>query len=110
MDDRGRAPARRAAHHEPNAAGVRLEHAHVFDVFPTVLYLLGLPVPEDAAGKVLTEALDAELVRRRPVRTIPSYEPLWAGDERAPARLPPAIEDARRRDEIEKLRALGYLR
>ncbi len=94
----------------PVRQGVRLEHAHVFDVFPTVLYLLGLPVPEDAAGKVLTEALDAELVRRRPPRTIPSYESLWVGDESAPAPLPPALEDARRRDEIEKLRALGYLR
>ena len=43
--------------------GLALQGASVFDVYPTVLYLLGLPVPQDAAGKVLVDALDPGFVR-----------------------------------------------
>jgi predicted AlkP superfamily phosphohydrolase/phosphomutase len=44
-----------------SGAGVRrgaaLDHAHVFDIAPTVLALLGLPVDPSMDGRVLTEAL-----------------------------------------------------
>lgn len=33
--------------------GVKLEHAHVIDVLPTLLHSAGLPVPQDIDGKVL---------------------------------------------------------
>ena len=39
--------------------GHRLESSHVLDVFPTVLALLGLPVPEDAEGRVLEGAFES---------------------------------------------------
>ncbi len=91
----------------PVKPGHVLEGAGVYDLHPTLLYLLGLPVPEDAAGKVLLDALDPEFVRRHPVRTVPSYEPL------GPARGLPgggaAGGDAMNRQEIEKLKSLGYL-
>jgi hypothetical protein len=88
----------------PVKKGVQLA-AGVYDVFPTVLYLLGLPVPRDAAGKVLTEALDPGFLRLHPIRTIPSYRPYGPSPG-----LPGAVRDgAMNQAEIEKLRSLGYL-
>jgi hypothetical protein len=90
----------------PVRAGQWLARAHVLDVFPTILHLLGLPVPQDGDGRVLTEALDPVFLARAPVRTVPSYGGLArdGGESR--------VEQSPRRnaEEIEKLRALGYVR
>jgi len=89
----------------PVVAGKGLAEADIYDLHPTLLYLLGLPVPADAAGRVLTEALDPAWVRRHPVRTVPSYR----GLPPSPG-LPFVAGDAERnRQEIEKLKALGYI-
>ena len=50
--------------------------ASVLDVAPTLLYLMGLPVARDMEGRVLTEILEPEFARQRPVTFIPSYESL----------------------------------
>ena len=89
----------------PVRPGLTLHGAHVYDLYPTLLYLLGLPVPQDAAGKVLRDALDPAFVRAHPVRTIPTYEVLGP---------PPGLPGVSRgsdldQQEIEKLRSLGYL-
>jgi hypothetical protein len=89
----------------PVKPGAVIEGAHILDLYPTMLYLLGLPVPEDAAGKVLLDALDPEFVRRHPVRTIPSYEVLGPA-EGLPGGRRESGQDQR---ELEKLRALGYI-
>jgi len=60
----------------PVKPGKALDGASIYDIYPTVLYLLGLPVPKDAAGKVLLEALDPDFVQAHPVRTVPSYRGL----------------------------------
>lgn len=90
----------------PVRPGAKLDKAHVYDLYPTILYLLGLPVPEDAAGRVLTEALDPAFVQAHPIRTIPTYQTL------GPARGLPG-KSGRGSDldakELEKLRSLGYL-
>lgn len=93
----------------PLRRGVALEGAHVYDLFPTILHLLGLPVPETAAGRVLEDALEPGYRAAAPVARVGSYEALL------PAFLPVGERDregeARRREqEIEKLRALGYVR
>jgi hypothetical protein len=89
----------------PVKPGHTLEGADIYDLHPTLLYLLGLPVPEDAAGAVLVDALDPEFVRRHPVRTIPTYRNLGFSP-----RLPGATRDgAMNQHEIDKLRALGYI-
>lgn len=55
--------------------GVKLQEAHVYDVAPTVLTLLGLPVARDMDGKVLTEALvDFAPGENAAVNYIDSYE------------------------------------
>jgi predicted AlkP superfamily phosphohydrolase/phosphomutase len=58
----------------PFKQGVAIEGATIYDVTPTVLYLLGLPVPEDLEGRVLKEAMDPDWLSSNPVRTIPTYE------------------------------------
>lgn len=90
----------------PVRHGYRLEHAHVLDIFPTVLHLLGLPVPEAGAGRVLTEALEPAALDRLPVRTTRAYATLTP--ERGP--IPVREDRERNRAELEKLRALGYIR
>lgn len=93
----------------PVRRGVRLEDAHIYDLFPTVLHLLGLPVPETADGRVLEEALEEGYRRAAPVAKVASYDALMPlflpGGERDGE-----AEERRRQEELEKLRALGYVR
>ena len=89
----------------PVKHGLVLQGADIYDIYPTVLYLLGLPVPQDVSGKVLLDALDAGFVRLHPLRRIPSYRGLG---------LSPGLPGASRSGEmnereIEKLRSLGYI-
>jgi hypothetical protein len=88
----------------PVKPGTVIQGAHILDLYPTMLYLLGLPVPQDVTGKVLLDALDPEFVRRHPVRTIPTYETL------GPARGLPGgrRESGQDERELDKLRSLGY--
>jgi hypothetical protein len=58
----------------PVRAGGELKNVGYLDIAPTILYLLGYPVPEDLPGKVLTEVIEEEFLRRYPPRSIPSYE------------------------------------
>lgn len=91
-------------HGPPVRAAARLDDAHVYDVFPTVLRLLALPVPDDAAGTVMDGALAQELPRLGPVDTVSTY-----GSLGMPPGAGPAADEDRRREELEKLRALGYI-
>jgi predicted AlkP superfamily phosphohydrolase/phosphomutase len=47
--------------------GKRLEKMSILDIAPTVLYLLGLPVPKGMDGRVATEALRESLIGQHPV-------------------------------------------
>jgi predicted AlkP superfamily phosphohydrolase/phosphomutase/tetratricopeptide (TPR) repeat protein len=79
----------------------------LFDLTPTILYLMGLPVADDMPGSVLMEAIDPDFARRHEPRTIPTYEGLGSPREI------PAIEGPRAREAEEELlanlRALGYI-
>jgi predicted AlkP superfamily phosphohydrolase/phosphomutase len=46
----------------------RIEGARIVDVAPTVLYALGLPIPEDVDGRPLLEIFDGEYRAGYPVR------------------------------------------
>lgn len=49
----------------PNVqAGATIENASLIDLAPTILYALGLPIPPDMDGRVLTEAFTPEFVKR----------------------------------------------
>ena len=82
--------------------GASLDAPHVLDVAPTVLALLGMPVPRDFEGRAWIEAFSSGLAELA-APSIPTYEGLWAppvGSER---------DDAARRRELQKLDAMGYL-
>jgi len=81
--------------------GARLEPASLVDMTPTILHLLGLPIPTYMDGHVIAGLLDPATLASRP----PTYEeqelPDVAGDE------PYSDEEA---TEVEKhLRDLGYV-
>lgn len=48
-------------------AGIRLEDACIYDIAPTVLHTMGLPVPSDMDGHVLLDAFAAEYAAAFPV-------------------------------------------
>ncbi len=85
----------------PVRAGAALEGPTLFDVGPTALYLLGLPVGRDMDGRVLTEAISSDLLDRRPVAWISSHdEGIRLGSDRES----PVDEEV-----LKELRALGYV-
>ena len=88
----------------PIIPGAKVE-ASIRDIPPTVLALLGLPVPEDMNGRVLAEILDPEFLARHPIRHIASYETLidrkaWIAAETG---------DGSGEEKLELLRSLGYI-
>lgn len=85
------------------AAGTTLERAHVLDVAPTVLHLMGVPASEEMLGRVLADALDPALASE-----LPRVETLEAiGRIRSVGAFPQDLGgDAER---LERLRALGYI-
>ena len=62
-------------------ASGRFEDATIFDIAPTALAVIGLPVGEDMDGRALTELIEERHLAARPVSFIPSYEPV-VGKER----------------------------
>jgi predicted AlkP superfamily phosphohydrolase/phosphomutase/tetratricopeptide (TPR) repeat protein len=88
----------------------------LYDILPTVLYLLGLPVAEDMSGKVLESGLDPAFLAAHPITHVPSYEPLpteghaaaapeGAGGAEAAEASPGEAND----EMVEQLRSLGYI-
>jgi hypothetical protein len=78
----------------------------VYDVAPTAAALLGLPVAADLEGRARMDLLDPGFVADHPVRSISTWERVGARDVGTDGGADRSIEDA----EIERLRALGYLR
>lgn|GEM_PF-3446377 len=87
---------------KPFRKGLNLSKATVYDIVPTVLYLLGLPVPEDMPGEVLEDAILGAFMDRNPIRTVKSYET----SELEELERPPEVDD----ELLQKLKALGYIR
>ncbi len=86
----------------PFTAGRRVDDASILDVAPTVLHLLGLPIPAGLEGRVLADALDPTWLAAHPVRPGPAF----AGEAVAAPPASAADLEQRLRDE---LRALGYV-
>jgi predicted AlkP superfamily phosphohydrolase/phosphomutase len=82
-----------------------LEELDIVDVAPTVLYLMGLPVPEDMDGRVATEIIDPQQLAQRPV-ALDHPHGRWPTEGEARY----LVDDAADEDEVvrERLRALGY--
>jgi len=82
--------------------------ATLFDVMPTLLYLLGLPASEEMPGSVLFEAIDPGFAAAHGARTIPSYERVGAPRETTVVASSQSTRDAEE-ELLANLRALGYI-
>ena len=101
--------------HGPAIAPGRLaEAATLYNIAPTLLYLLGLPQDRNmlryapAGGGVLQEAIDPRTLEMHPIRMIASYPGVDRTGllrSKAADSHDPAAEEA-----MEKLRSLGYIR
>jgi len=93
----------------------------LYDIAPTVLYLLGLPLPEDMPGRVLEAAVTESFKSQVPMVKVPSYEGL-AGTAPADTTSGPlaagggasghggeAISGEADAEMVEQLRSLGYV-
>jgi predicted AlkP superfamily phosphohydrolase/phosphomutase len=81
--------------------GHELEDAALIDLAPTVLAALGVPVPDDMDGQVLSEAFEEGYFRERPIQyaAAPTTEP------RKQLELSPEQAEIIK----ERLRGLGYI-
>jgi predicted AlkP superfamily phosphohydrolase/phosphomutase len=87
----------------------RVEGATIFDVTPTILYLLGMPVGEDMDGTVISESISETYLASNPVTYIPTYddrrvEKEYVGDK---AQYNEQELNQKLRDD---LKAVGYIR
>jgi predicted AlkP superfamily phosphohydrolase/phosphomutase len=78
-------------------AGETITDARIVDLAPTILHLMGLPVPDDMDGRVLTETLTTP----RPVE----FRAVSVDDAGAEA----GLSEEESTEVEERLRALGYL-
>lgn len=91
-------------HGGPVRAGRLPARASVLDVYPMVLYLLGIPLPDDGEGRLLAGVLEPSFVKQHPPQRVAS----WDGLPRPRTAAPPDAE--RRRRQLEELISLGYVR
>ena len=79
----------------------RLDVASIYDVTPTMLYLLGEALPEDMDGRVLKEIISEEYLNSHPVRLTAQSNEEQTGEMEYSAE--------ENEDVIERLKSLGYI-
>ena len=79
----------------------------ITDLAPTILYALGLPIPEDMDGKVITQIFDPTGVQAHPVQFGSAFG-RWPSEEEAQS----ILEETPSGEEVilDRLRALGYVK
>jgi len=85
-------------------AGARLRSAGILDIAPTVLHLLGIPLPDQLDGRVLTEALAPAFLQEHPVVRVTSEDV-----QSAPAGGDGAYSDEDDEAVRARLRGMGYV-
>ncbi len=100
-----------SGHHRPDGVvilsgagvkpGLRLENANIMDLTPTILHAMGLDVPQDLDGRVLSEAFAASAPAARPVE----YSEASVYKE---CDASPDLSDQEMEEVQEKLRGWGY--
>jgi len=83
--------------------GEHIEDAHIMDLVPTVLYLMGSGIPQDMDGKVLTTMFETEILREQPRQEIE------ARSEKVKRGASGEYDEAEKEVIAERLRQLGYL-
>jgi hypothetical protein len=86
----------------PFRPGATPAQANLLDVSPTVLHLLGVPIPDDMDGRVLSEILDPAFSP-----ALPDSEPAAATESAVP--VPSAYTEEEDAQIQQRLADLGYL-
>ncbi len=81
-----------------------IKSATIYDITPTILYYLGLPVAKDMDGKVLFEAIKKDYLKKNPVQYITTYE-----TEDKIERIEKPIRSPDEESIKEMMRSLGYI-
>jgi predicted AlkP superfamily phosphohydrolase/phosphomutase len=100
-----------SGHHRPEGiavlsgqgikSGATLQDANITDLAPTILYAMGIPIPSDMDGRVLTEAFSADHLSAVQMQYSDELSQRTTGEEQY------SLEDE---EEIkERLRGLGYV-
>jgi len=80
---------------------IELEPAQIQDLAPTILYAMGLPVPDDMDGRVLLDIFEQDFLDKNPVGKV-------SGRQWAPTKSCKLSEDESARMK-EQLQGLGYM-
>jgi predicted AlkP superfamily phosphohydrolase/phosphomutase len=83
-------------------SGTEIANARLIDIAPTLLHLLGVPVPEDMDGKVLASAFRPDSLLARPIRS-------GAASGTSATDRTSGYTDEEAAKVEERLQALGYL-
>jgi predicted AlkP superfamily phosphohydrolase/phosphomutase len=95
------------AHGPGVSQGATLAQQSIVDIAPTLLYSLGLPIPEDFQGRVMQDAFTSEQLQQEPIRTGPPTES--PGSQAAEAATDASGEVESEALILNRLRALGYV-
>lgn len=82
-----------------------MKRADVLDIVPTILYALGLPVGLDMDGTVMTEAFDPAYLNKHPMAFINTYD----NNSTIIGSKKEMTSEQLDREELEELKALGYI-
>jgi predicted AlkP superfamily phosphohydrolase/phosphomutase len=90
--------------HGPDAGGPGdIKGARLIDLAPTLLHLLGEPVPEDMTGRVLEDVFAPGFLASRPIRYCPADQDQPTGARES------ALSSAEQEEMAERLRQIGYM-
>ena len=81
--------------------GYRVDGANIIDIAPTLLYLLGVPVPESMDGKILKDIFEYDFLESNPVSYIRDEDARSSGTE--------GLSEADTEKLRKQLRVLGYI-
>lgn len=81
--------------------GMWTEGAHLMDLFPSILYFMGMKIPQDTDGKVLQQIFLDEFLRENPVELTGEAEYRRSEDI--------AVSEEQEEEIIQRLQDLGYL-
>jgi predicted AlkP superfamily phosphohydrolase/phosphomutase len=75
--------------------------ARIYDVAPTILYLLGIPIPDDMDGHVLEDAINEDYLRKNPIKKVSTVTDTEGSPKSFDREEATAIKD--------RLKGLGYI-
>jgi predicted AlkP superfamily phosphohydrolase/phosphomutase len=82
-------------------SGLTVEGATILDLFPTILYLMGIKLPQDIDGRVLQEIFSPEYLETNPIEFRDALS-----SSRDSTSIPTLEEE---KDYLRKLKRLGYI-